>query len=187
MRRIVTVLSGLVIAAAGMTAVASPAGAAPTAAEIAIDAKLDDVVARTPGARRIDAYSVDMTQGVVLTMPKPGENARAAVANCAYKYLCVWSEYGFVGPRLTWTECGHGVINIGNKAFPGGGLWRDKISSVMNNQTSGTWSTFYDWYIGGGWDYLKGLKAYGYWRDLAYDTADDGSHMNDRIDGVFVC
>ena len=36
-------------------------------------------------------------------------------------------------------------------------------------------------------DDLKFLKAFGYWRDLSKDKADDGSKMNDRIDGVQVC
>jgi hypothetical protein len=31
------------------------------------------------------------------------------------------------------------------------------------------------------------LKAYGYWRDLSKDKADDGTHMFDRIDAVQTC
>jgi hypothetical protein len=30
-------------------------------------------------------------------------------------------------------------------------------------------------------------KAYGYWRDLSKDKADDGMHMFDRSDAVQTC
>ena len=202
MRKVFQVLIAVAVSGCLAAANAQPASAAPAdpaaadkAASVIVDKQAADVLARTPGATRIDRLTIQLKPGVLVTIEDPaavrkvGAEAVAAggIADCAFYYLCVWAHSDFTGSRLTFTRCGLGVQNLGTMAFPGGGAWNDKVSSVMNNQSSGTWSGFYDWYVGGGWDDLKFLKAFGYWRNLAKDKADDGSHMNDRIDGVQVC
>ncbi|MGW4465923.1 peptidase inhibitor family I36 protein [Micromonospora sp. NPDC004704] len=198
MRKHLPGLLGLALAGIlAATAIPAPASAAPAAEpSVAVDPAVSasqtveqqiDRMLGYPGAKRIDRYTVEMTKGAFVTIPDPSGGA-STMANCNFRYLCLWSERDFVGPRITFTTCGLGVENFGPWPFPNGGVWSDKVSSIMNNQTSGTWSGFYDWRSdGGGWDDLKFLKAYGYWRDLSKDKADDGSHMNDRIDAVQTC
>jgi hypothetical protein len=177
----------LAIAFVGVFAAAVNPSPALAADSNAVERQIGYLLGAHPGAKRIDTYSVEVRDGVLITVPAPKSSGITPTANCAYYWLCLWSEYGLVGPRIAFTKCGLGVQNIGNLAYPHGGTWSDKVSSIMNNQTPGTWSSFYDWYVGGGWDYLKSLRAYGYLYNLANDRADDGSHMNDRIDGIHVC
>ncbi|GIM90411.1 peptidase inhibitor family I36 protein [Paractinoplanes toevensis] len=188
-----------VLIAVAVSGIIVAAGAQPASAALAdagtIEKQVASVLDRTPGAKRIDRLTIEMKPGVFVTLEDPaavrkvGAKAAAAggIADCAFYYLCMWEHSDFVGAKIHFTRCGLGVENLGNMAFPRGGTWSDKVSSIMNNQSSGTWSGFYDWYVGGGWDDLKFLKAFGYWRDLSKDKADDGSKMNDRIDGVQVC
>jgi hypothetical protein len=194
MRKVFQILIAVAVSGCMAAAYAQPASAAP-ADSATVENQAADVLARTPGAKRIDRLTIQMKPGVLLTLEDPaavrkaGAEAVAAggIADCSFYYLCMWEHAGFVGSRITFTTCGRGVEDLGHMAFPRGGVWNDKVSSIMNNQTSGTWSGFYDWYVGGGWDDLKFLKAFGYLRDLSKDKADDGSGMNDRIDGVQVC
>jgi len=193
---LVALTAAAVTLGAGTAVTAAPrSGAGPASAPSAADRadlaafnqQINYLMTAHPGAKRIDKYSVEVRDGVIVTVPAPAADRLAVTANCAYYWLCMWSEYGLVGPRIAFTKCGLGVQNLSDYAYPHGGTWSDKVSSIMNNQTPNTWSTFYDWYSGGGWDYLLGLKAYGYLYNLADDRADDGSRVNDRIDGVSVC
>ena len=87
--------------------------------------------------------------------------------------------------RLAIADCGD--FNLGGILMPDHRYWNDKITSVVNNQTPGTSSRFYDY---NGWGdpldtrndtQVGSLTAPGYWDDLQYTSFDN------RIDIVHVC
>jgi hypothetical protein len=107
--------------------------------------------------------------------------------NCAYYYLCLFSESDFTGYKLSLYYCG--FVDLGRINFPGGGKWNDKTSSIVNHQTPNTASGFYNWDGVSQWVYVTGLWSYG-----SFGEYDDGVGImrslgpdNDIIDGVHVC
>ena len=117
----------------------------------------------------------------VMAMATKPSNAQAA--SCPYYYLCLYDGTDFSG--ASWKEWRCGTYNLGHYGF------HDKTSSLINNQTNGTVSYFYDYK---GWgdpfvnkDPVIAQRAYGYRRNLAWDTAYDGRSADNRIDIVKVC
>jgi hypothetical protein len=193
---------GLAMAAAAVTACVDGSpneitsmSSADVEASAAAKLKLDiaDVLARAPGSRLISANEIEIGPG--LTMKLGGYQVTATsslTAYCAFTDMCVFNNANFNvgtfnGTQLNFWRCGD-EWNLGLIPFPGGGSWSDKVSSIINNQTSNTWSYFYD-YTGANnvWKRVVSVNADNHLANLALDTAEDGGGLNDRIDGVHVC
>jgi hypothetical protein len=149
---------------------------------------VEDVLSRTPGARQISANEIELEPGVQMKLAIPGQAKTPHVQDdfCPFQDLCAWQDAGFTGHSLTFLTCGH-EWNLGKYAFPGGGFWNDKISSIVNNQTSGTHSYFYNYTGNNVWARVLSIDAGHYLTDLSKDTAEGGGGLNDKIDGVHVC
>jgi hypothetical protein len=179
MRAFLSMLAGLAVGLAIVSA-APAAGAAPYSPAAvsqpgtATSAELIDVVQRTPGARWIDADTLELQPGVQLSRVT-GDASPAA--SCRYLYICLFSGTYHTGYRLDLTVCG-GVFNLGNVAYPGGGYWNDKMSSFINNQSTGTVTRFYNWDGVSRWVYLYSSTAYEAPPTVPYDNI---------VDGIDVC
>lgn len=106
--------------------------------------------------------------------PAGAQPTGAQEGSCASGYLCLWGGPNYTGPKLALYRCGW--TNLGAYPYPGGGTWADKASSLVNNQTGGAVSFFYD----NGVQVLD-QHSYGYRDNLAYDG------VNDIIDAIRVC
>jgi hypothetical protein len=156
---------------------------------------IDDVIARTPGARQIDRTTVEVAPGLLMRFrsleaesDSKAESPSSPFASCNILYLCVYVDRQYGGAELVFTVCGR-EWNLGNVAFPGGGYWNDRISSITNQQSSGTTSYFYNYNGSGSWSRIVTVAAGNYRSNLALDTREDGGpgSPNDMIDGVHVC
>ncbi|MGC5054607.1 hypothetical protein ACLQ2S_24505 [Micromonospora sp. DT48] len=167
---------------------------APTKAQL--QQGIDDVLARTPGARQLNATSVEMAPGLVMNFRNPvPDGARQAdspittQATCNITTVCVYTNRQYGGDELVFSVCGR-EWNLGNVAYPGGGYWNDRISSITNQQTgSGATSYFYDYRGSNVWNRIVTVAIGNYRSNLALDTREDGlsGSPNDKIDGVHVC
>ena len=63
--------------------------------------------------------------------------------------------------------------------------WDNAVSSLVNNQSSGTISHFYNYTNTTG--YIGQQHAYGYRDNLALDTSSSGGNWDNKISRVFVC
>ncbi|SCL20243.1 hypothetical protein GA0074692_0819 [Micromonospora pallida] len=86
---------------------------------------------------------------------------------------------------INFKACGYRNLQDFSPPSGGGLNWDNRISSLVNNQTTGTVSKFWD--FTNGTSYLGDQKAYGYRENLVYDSAASGGTWNDRISRVFVC
>ncbi|MGW1062392.1 peptidase inhibitor family I36 protein [Micromonospora rubida] len=166
----------------------APAQAADSAAGAATSASADvaRILAANPGSRQLNASDVELEPGVIMSVPE----SRTAdfgiqAGTCTYKYLCLWSGANWTGYKLSLTRCGWTYLQ--NYAWPNGGDWRDKTTSLVNNQTTGVISHFYDSDIYGNQLYLGPQHSYGYRANLAYDTAAVGGSWDERMDDILVC
>ncbi|WP_147376283.1 peptidase inhibitor family I36 protein [Micromonospora radicis] len=160
---------------------------APTERQLA--AGIADVLKRTPGSRQIGPAEIELAPGLIMQLPPANGGARGAEADppCPSLYMCAYAHRQYTNPSLNFTVCGR-EWNLGNYAYPGGGVWNDKISSINNNQSSGTWSYFYDHVGNNNWDRILSVAAGTRRANLALDAAESGGgNANDRIDGVHVC
>ena|SRR5690349_15611085 len=105
----------------------APAQAGPsrlTAAQQSIKSVLD----RNPGARQIDANTVQIREGVQF---------RAVAAPCRGGLLCLYDDFQYRGRQLILSRCAFADI---------GRDWgNDKIRSLQNHQSAGTGTTFWNW------------------------------------------
>jgi len=187
--------SQVTAAKAGGTSATAPydfahAAVPPTSAQL--QAGINDVLRRTPGARQINANTIEMAPGFYVGLPAAAPagsrtaNAVSPRATCSSGYLCVWTDAAYGGTFAYFQTCGY-EWDLGKSAFPGGGYWNDRISSISNPQTTGIVSYFYNW-TGSYWSQLLTVPAGTHRRNLALDSSDDGSGSpNDRIDGMHVC
>jgi hypothetical protein len=145
-----------------------------------------DVLERTPGARQISATEIEVAPGLIMSLTQRA-TTNVQDDHCQFLYLCAFAHSDFGSPSLKFTTCGR-EWNLGKVAYPGGGWWNDKISSIINNQSRNTPSFFYN-YTGSGnnWQRILSLNSGNYLRNLAWDTAEGGGTPSDRIDGVHVC
>ncbi|MGW3855436.1 hypothetical protein [Micromonospora arida] len=166
---------------------------APTKAQL--QQGIDDVISRTPGARQIDQTTVEMAPGLIMRFRSPvKDGARQAdspivpLASCNIYYVCVYTDRQYGGEELVFSVCGR-EWNLGNYAYSGGGYWNDRISSITNQQSSGTTSYFYNYNGSGNWSKMVTVGSKQYRSNLALDTREDGvsGTPNDKIDGVHVC
>jgi hypothetical protein len=161
---------------------------------------IEDVLARTPGARQISATEIEVGPGLIMKLSPVGAVATNELGEatlealefyCSQLYICVFNNKNFNvgstnGTQLNFTTCGR-EWNLGNVAFPGGGWWNDKVSSIINNQSTNTWTYFYDYRGSGNWLRVTSLNAGHHLANLELDKAEDNGRLNDRIDGVHVC
>jgi Peptidase inhibitor family I36 len=162
-----------------------------------LQAEVNDVIRRTPGAYQLGPNTVAIGPGAVMRLSTGGVQPNDLTAYCSYQYMCVYNNRNFNvgttnGHEIDFFTCGR-EWNLGRVAFPGGGYWNDKVSSIINNQTSGTTSRYYNYRgYGGIWDLMTSLAADHHLSDLALNTwtdPNDGKQksMNDMIDGIHVC
>jgi hypothetical protein len=173
---------GLAVAAPASAALATNAPPKPVQLSASTaERQLDALEQRNPGSHRIDARSLEIGPGAIITAAPFGPPS-----GCNYGDLCVYSEAkDAFPPRGGWylhfTNCGE-EWNLGNIDFPEGGKWNDRISAIYNHQTPNTMSYFYNYRGWGGfWDQVLFVNAGDYRLNLARDG------VNDIIDGVHVC
>ncbi|WFE95788.1 hypothetical protein [Micromonospora sp. WMMD987] len=109
-----------------------------------------------------------------------GTAAEPSHYGCAYQYLCLWADQGFVGYSISFYTCG--FRDLGTINYPTGGKWNDKVTGYVNNQTNGTVSTFSNW-NGSSFVTLFSSEAI----DWNSNIGIGGMSYNDIIDGVRVC
>ena len=135
-----------------------------------------------PGAKKIDSNTIEVEPGVILAGPT-GSDSGVNAAYCEYKYLCVWQYAYYGGASYRFFNCG--TVAMVDFPFPSGGNWSNTISSLVNNQTAGTISYF--------WDdtnktiYLGQQHSYGYRDNLSLDSAASGGNWDNRISMIQVC
>lgn len=159
--------------------------------------EIADVLRRAPGSRQIGPTTIQVAPGLTMELaasrPKTGVVPADLTEYCPSLDVCVFNNRNFNvgsldGHQLNYTICGQ-EVNLGKIPFPGGGWWNDKVSSIINNQTDGTNSFFYDYSGGtnGTWVPIKTLTAPSHSSDLSLEFDGQGRSLNDRIDGVHVC
>jgi hypothetical protein len=155
-----------------------------------------------PGSEQLDERTILVAPGLVMRLPAPTLAAGGAAdalgvgitplvldTYCSSSYLCVFSNSNYGGSQLSFYYCGQ-EWNLGNVAFPGGGYWNDRVSSIINNQTGSTaTSYFYNHISNNNWSRILTVSRQTYRADLALVSVEDGSggSANDKIDGVHVC
>jgi hypothetical protein len=104
----------------------------------------------------------------------------AGRGSCPYYHVCVWEHANYQGPGRAFSACR--TVNLVNYGF------NDRASSIVNNQTPGTVSYFYD---SSAPNISLRQHAYGYRDNLMLDYAEIpgpwGNNWNDRIDRISVC
>ncbi|WP_344417891.1 hypothetical protein [Pseudonocardia ailaonensis] len=173
------------LAATAPMASAAPGSVSPSAAEQKrnIDESLKVIISSNPGATRVDSNTVELANGVVVNMAfdeqkaaarKAGNTAKTlAGPGCSYGYLCIWDDPGY---RLSFYYCG--FVNIGSQYG-----WSDRLREIENNQTSGTWSYFYNW-TGSAWSFVFSDKAYDY---TGYISSGSSLSAARTTDAITVC
>lgn len=202
-RRATSLRAVLTAAAAvllSMTALASTPAHAKSGEGIsagAVDRHVGEVLRLYPGSVRVSETSVLLEPGVVVTVPgrvSPGAKmtvpaqgggqltVSASDTSCSLYWLCMWQSINKGGYKIQFYQCG--TYNLGDYAFPGGGTWRDRISSVYNHQTAT--ATLYEvrtLYP----DYTLRISpgAYHNLTDIPFNSV--GGTWNDRTDKVKPC
>lgn len=100
---------------AGGTADGSAAGTRTIAdGARALQAEVDAIVARSPGARQISENEVSWDDGaVVLTIPSPSKpevKAMGSVHGCPSGYFCFYEHEKFGGRKLQFRDCSRGGV-----------------------------------------------------------------------------
>jgi hypothetical protein len=148
-------------------------------------ATLQSLLKWYPESTAVSSDTIKIAPGVLLSLP-PGDHGSSStpsalagtVQGCSYEYLCVYSDINFGGYRLSFFDCV--FENLGNISFPGGGKWNDKLSSWVNNQTPGTWSTFANWDGSiNGFVFVDSSQAFSQNAWVGW--------YNDIVDGIQVC
>lgn len=117
------------------------------------------------------AIAVGVVAGTVAVQPPAF--AGPPPGSCPYRYLCVFKDSYYSGDRLIFSNC----VNV-NLFWSHRSMWLE-ISSLVNNQTIGTASGFWENSTMTGpvlWE-----TAYGYRDNLVVDG------WNDRIGFISVC
>jgi hypothetical protein len=186
-----------VLLAAGL-ATPAYAQAAKNTPSVALQSLLD----MYPGSVAVAPDTIRIAPGILLSLPagypadKPvpavdSSKSSAAASfsgggtvspmsawSCSYLYLCLYSEDGGLGYRLSLYYCG--FVDLGTINFPGGGKWNDKASSAYNHQSPNATSYFYNWDGVYRWVQVGSLQP-GWIESFVV------AGINDIIDGVHVC
>ena len=183
-------------------ATADLAAGVTSATKAQIEKEVAGVLTHNPGSRRLNATSVLLKPGVVLTVPGPtAPGAKisvsdangapvmlaASVSDCSLQDLCVWTDPRRTGYRMSFYWCGDEEMSDYYWGSRGQYTFQDNISSIYDHQTGSPVSYFYDYDIHGG-TILVGTMTPGNWLDnLALDRARDGRTWDNRIDRIHVC
>ncbi|MFY1587854.1 hypothetical protein ACN267_25495 [Micromonospora sp. WMMD734] len=116
----------------------------------------------------------------IKTPAQRGATAEPPHYGCNYQYLCLFADQGFLGYSISFYTCGFRDLATFN--YPTGGKWNDRITGYVNNQTSGTVSTFSNW---NGSSFVKLFSSEAI--DWNSNIGLGGLSYNDIIDGVRVC
>ncbi|GII52656.1 hypothetical protein Pth03_10450 [Planotetraspora thailandica] len=192
--RTLAVIVGMLTAACTIAISAGSAQAAPSAPPAgSAQLTVDKVLSLNPKAVKISPTEVKIADGMVLMLPRTQAEARALAASCAYYYLCTWEHSNGGGNGIRFYTCGW--YDLGGYRYPdgawvgtgaSGAKWNDRISSMTNNQTTGTRANFYNWE--GSWKLVFWTYAYDWRANLAIDKRyDNGGPLNDIIDMVVPC
>ncbi|WP_431040517.1 hypothetical protein ACQUSR_00520 [Streptomyces sp. P1-3] len=150
-------LRGISAAALAVALVAPAGSAAATAPKepaggTELQEKLDILKRANPGARQLDSHTIKLRNGVIARVTlASGASAEDWPPSCGHGYLCLFSGVLGTGSRLDLFRCG--FVNIG---WDYG--WSDKLRSLVDRQTSGTRSSFFNW-NGAAWEWLGDVTA----------------------------
>jgi len=136
-------------------------------------ADVQELLREYPGSTQVGPHTVMVKAGITVTSPL------ATVKGCQFGFLCLWSDAGWSGYRIDFYHCG--FYDLGAIGFPSGGRWNDKVSSWINNQTSGTLARYYNY------DGVSSFKQV--YADRAYHSIAGAGDigLNDIIDAVRPC
>jgi hypothetical protein len=139
----------------GLIVTLTVVGASPSAAKdshrtrvsVALQAKVDAVLRANPASRQLNRNQVELAEGVVVTLPLPGENAARGpneditppgIANCPWEEVCFYEHRDFEGARLEFYYCGLHWLRWWE--LEPGRSWAGIISSYHNNQSGQVWA-----------------------------------------------
>ena len=146
--------------------------------------QVDAALAANAGAQRMNRNEIALSDGVVMTIPLPGERvargpdeplAAAGAAHCPEGQVCFYEHVAFEGRRLRFTGCG--AYNLYRLRIADDQRWNDRISSWYNR--SGARTSVHDW--NGTLDWIHLFVADDGEGDRLPRTADD------RADLVVTC
>jgi hypothetical protein len=183
-----------------MTALASTPAHAKSGEGIsagAADRHVAEILRLYPGSVRVSETSVLLEPGVVMTVPgRVSPSATMTVpaqgggqltvsaydTSCSLYWVCMWEHINKGGYKLQFYYCG--TYDLGSYAFPYGGTWRDRISSVYNHQTAtAKFIDFLTLYPDA--SLLMGPGTY--YPSLTYIRHPYSGSWNDKIDRVKPC
>jgi hypothetical protein len=177
MQRIRRILPLVALVAASAVGI----GVDPVSADDADPAAPAAPAGETAGSEVGSLQVVPLAPGVDLLLPQhDGHVVGEGRGACPGYHLCLWEHAHYRGPGLGLYSCrNHNLADYG---------FQDRASSLVNNQTPGTMSYFYD---GAAANISLRQHAYGYRDNLMLDYAavpgPHGNNWNDRIDRVRVC
>lgn len=179
-------MTKILVRAAAVTLLATVAlmagGTSPaSAAQLRVEQQVAGLLKHNPGAHRLDATSVEIADGVVVTVPAAGAKLTGKAAAdiplvCAVGWSCYWEHSFFHGERISFYTCNS--RDLSKLYMSSGRPWNDQISSVGNNQQFSS-VLLYNWV--GRWD----LKMMVPPRDSRIDL--ELAFLNDMIDQVDPC
>lgn len=172
-------------------------GTTETAGAMARSLTVEDILRVNKNAKQVRPNAVNVSPGIDVILPPADGRATdpTTAVLCDYYYLCVW-EHSFVdgfGVGLGFSACQPPgvIVNLGAMRYPDGAnvgtgpgpKWNDRISSLENNQTPGTVSSFYNW-TGSSWVNVLDSWAFDQVGNLRYSAR---GNVNDIIDAIHVC
>jgi hypothetical protein len=167
-------------------AAASPGPSAVAKAQSETQRKVNALLRYNPGSRQLDATSVAVADGVVVTVSTTASadtfdraeavGAAAVPVVCAAGWVCMWQHTYFHGDRISFASCSR--KDLSNYRMSNGSTWSDQISSFFNAQAFST-AVFYNWT--GRWDLIMFADPGEARPDL------DLAFTNDKIDMVDPC
>lgn len=132
-----------VVAIAAVLLPSVPAQAAPDAATLAVQREVAGLLRANPGSRQLDATSIEVDPGVVITVPSPARSAtRGLPFICATGWLCLWQDEWYQGNRISFYFCNY--FDLSQYHLSDGSPWNDRVTSVGNNQATST-ALFWNW------------------------------------------
>lgn len=128
-----TKLRNLLVAVLGGSAMlVVPTGTA--SAQAAASEQVNEVLRLNPGARQVDANSVELEPGVIMRWADPTHSEDATPrADCRSGDVCIYTEPSFGGAHLDFTK--YGDYNLANYKLSNGDKWAHRTSSYRNYQT----------------------------------------------------
>ncbi|MBI3898833.1 MAG: hypothetical protein HY308_11115 [Gammaproteobacteria bacterium] len=171
---------------------------------VEMQSEIDAIMIQNQGARQLSEDTVELKPGVSVTvvpkekLEKQNQGAgqlttqaqTAATPSCGYGVLCLFQHTSGdnFGYRMNLYKCGE-FVYLWDHKMGNGTQWNNQVSAIINNQTTGTTSHFWDW-ENNGWSDVQQNTAYTYWPDLTKISRRELAptrDMNDVIDAIWVC